>query len=760
MQVLTAALAFCEAGVAVVPAATNGTKAPAGAWRVWQHRRADHDQIRTWLDNDYPGFGLVCGAVSGNLEMVELEAAAVLDGALQQLGDLAAASGLMDLWQTIIGGYAEASPTGGAHFLYRVDGPIAGNTKLARRVKALGPDDDPNDKIEVLAETRGEGGFVIVAPSNGLTHPTGKPWVLLAGGPNTIPVITAEQRDAVHTLFRTLDRMPAPQPSGQSYTQPSHGSVSGRLSPGDEYASRTDWAEILEPHGWIKVCTQGNTIFWRRPGKPANEQIGWSARTGYGDGGDWLWIWSTSTVFEAEKTYTKFGAYTVLNHSGDFKAAARALRPLTAVPERSFTAEPVTVAVEVPIDGLDTFWDDTPWLIHIHQVARARSVGPWALLGCVIARVIAHTQPSLVLSPVVGSKASLNLIVGLVGPPAAGKDTAIDTAEEMLPNEDISVPSPGSGEGIRYCFAHMEKNLTVMDRDRAIMRVSEVDTLTAISDRKGSTVMPELRKLWSGQELGASVADPTRRVRVKAHTYRGCLIVGIQPVRATAILNDRDGGMPQRLLWLPAEDSDAPIEPPPQPDLIPWSLPRFTGTHLSQPGGWFYLGAPERAVREIREARHAGLTGQETNLDGHRLLTQRKVAAGLAILHGRWDVLEDDWRRAEIIMAVSDRTRALVLAAIAAEAKKVNLARGRSEGERVEVVAETVDDARTGKVAARVLGQLSRNEWTREGVLRQRCRHDQRYLLADALIRLTDARLVESETFEYRGQEGLRYRKC
>jgi putative DNA primase/helicase len=53
--------------------------------------------------------------------MVELEAPAILDGALAQLTQLANDSGLGDIWQTITAGYAEASPTGGAHFLYRVD---------------------------------------------------------------------------------------------------------------------------------------------------------------------------------------------------------------------------------------------------------------------------------------------------------------------------------------------------------------------------------------------------------------------------------------------------------------------------------------------------------------------------------------------------------------------------------------------------------------------------------------------------------------
>ena len=73
-------------------------------------------------------------------------------------------------------------------------------------------------------------------------------------------------------------------------------------------------------HGWTNVYTRDGTTYWRRPGK----DIGISATTNFG-GADLLYVFSSSTEFEAEKSYTRFGAYAVLNHGGDFHAAARAL---------------------------------------------------------------------------------------------------------------------------------------------------------------------------------------------------------------------------------------------------------------------------------------------------------------------------------------------------------------------------------------------------------------------------------------------------
>ena len=60
---------------------------------------------------------------------------------------------------------------------------------------------------------------------------------------------------------------------------------------------------------------------WRRPGK----STGISATTGRNDG-DNLYVFTTSTSFEAERPYSKFAAYAHLEFSGDFSAAAKALK--------------------------------------------------------------------------------------------------------------------------------------------------------------------------------------------------------------------------------------------------------------------------------------------------------------------------------------------------------------------------------------------------------------------------------------------------
>jgi hypothetical protein len=313
-EILQAAIDFHNAGISVIPAKDDGTKAPIGNWAKYQVERATLEQLADWFGSGHAGIGIVTGAVSGNLEMLEMEGRAVNSGLLDEARELAHNSGLGDLWDIITNGYVEFTPSGGLHWLYRIaDFPVPGNTKLARRPGA-------NDTVEVLAETRGEGGFVVTAPSSGSTHPSGQPWVLLKGSAGLIPMLSMEERNAIHQIFKALDSMPVKEQMAH-VLQPKTTATGEK--PGDDFNVKATWKEILEPIGWKIVFTNNGVTYWRRPGK----DVGISATTGRNDG-DNLFVFTTSTTFEAEKPYSKFAAFAHLNHGGDFSAAAKALRQL------------------------------------------------------------------------------------------------------------------------------------------------------------------------------------------------------------------------------------------------------------------------------------------------------------------------------------------------------------------------------------------------------------------------------------------------
>jgi hypothetical protein len=312
-DIYLAALQLTKEGISVVPVSVDGSKKPAPfTWRKYQEERPTTQELIDWFGKGtQQGVGAICGAVSGNLEMLELEGRAVAAQIHIQAKDMAENSGLGDLWQKIQDGYCEVTPSGGIHWLYRIkDGQVPGNQKLARRP-------GENGGVDVLCETRGEGGFVILAPSAGSCHPSGEPWKILSGSIQTIPSITMQEREALFSIFRCFDEMPKIENIAQEVK-----SREVNLSlPGDDYNSKVTWEQILTPLGWSKVYTKGEAIAWRRPGK--NEGI--SATTNF-NGKDNLYVFTTSTIFESEHSYSKFAAYATLEHNGDFKKAASALR--------------------------------------------------------------------------------------------------------------------------------------------------------------------------------------------------------------------------------------------------------------------------------------------------------------------------------------------------------------------------------------------------------------------------------------------------
>jgi len=289
-------------GISVIPIDSDGSKTSTlSSWGTYIDERATADALRFWFER-WPsrGVAVVCGAISGNLECLDFDDRT----AFVEWRELVIRAGYDELLAHIEGGYLEHSPRG-VHILYRCE-EIAGATKLAFASK------------KAIIETRGEGNYVITAPSCGPVHETGRPYELIKGTIESVRTISAEDRRALHDIARVMDESGHERATvHESKSAPA--TDAGR--PGDDWARHHTWSDILEPHGWTRLHTQGDVTFWRRPGKTR----GISATTNYAGAG-YLHIFTTSTEFEAGRSYGKFGAFALLEHSSDFKAAAMELR--------------------------------------------------------------------------------------------------------------------------------------------------------------------------------------------------------------------------------------------------------------------------------------------------------------------------------------------------------------------------------------------------------------------------------------------------
>jgi hypothetical protein len=426
----------------------------------------------------------------------------------------------------------------------------------------------------------------------------------------------------------------------------------------------------------------------------------------------------------------------------------------------------------------ESFWSSSQQLRDLRQFARARMVGPWAMLGNCLARVVSSIPPHVVLPPTIGSHASLNLFVALVGKSGDTKSTAMRAAADWLKIEpDYAPTKPGSGEGLAKCFAYVRKLPAnqgggydqVGKQWSVLAKIPEVETLSATAARGGATIMGTLREGWSGERLGTDYAGDERRIVLADNRYRLCLVIGVQPAKAGPLFDDADGGTPQRFVWLPTTDPGIPdVEPgePPPLDLGRWIDPPRPATNgsivafdadnercrkLSEPADpseFVVLDIPETAREQIKQTRRAIARGDESvdPLDSHKLLCRLKIAAALMALEGRRQTItENDWQRAGIVVAVSDATRKHVLDELNDRSVEENTNRGFAAGVRDDIAEQVKLERKVKRVSeniARLLihkfpGHAARAE------VRKRLNSRDREYLEDAEGVLIDAGRIE-----------------
>ena len=293
-------------------------------------------------------------------------------------------------------------------------------------------------------------------------------------------------------------------------------------------------------------------------------------------------------------------------------------------------------------------------LVKIYGWARARLVSPWAVLFGVLLRVSASVPPNVQLPAVIGGRSSLNMLCAFVGRSGTGKGNSAKVAALAWPVEILTRPL-GSGQGIAEAFMKRSESDEIQP---VIFDVPEIDALSAGTKTQGSVVLPTLKCMAMGEQLGQTNATKESSRNVPAHSYRACLSVGVQPGHANVLFGDTSGGTPQRFLWVPVADPNIEFGDVSDPAPLLTDMPAWV------PGADGVVEieyAYEEIAPTIRAAYIARMHDEADALDGHALLTRCKVAALVAIMHGRTKVTESDWNMSGNVMEVSDRTRALLL---------------------------------------------------------------------------------------------------
>jgi len=307
------ALAYSKCGLSVIPAERSGnTKRPTVSWKPYTKRGAQDGELEEWF-GPAQSMALVCGSVSGNLELLDFD----LEGEAFQTWSGAVQSIAPGLFESLV---IEKSPSGGIHVIYRCEDPIPGNRKLARFWFSA-----EHEKAEIAVgnrtyqvrhdprmggpgawvtaiETRGEGGLFLCYPSPG--------YQLTQGAIYRPPVLTPDQRAVLVRCAAALNQEPA-----RVSDDPSQSEREGR--PGDDYNRRAGVRGLLERHGWRLVACRDQE-YWCRPRKAGGVSATWN--------GEHLYVFtSNAPPLEPDTAYRPFALYAALEHQGDYAAAASAL---------------------------------------------------------------------------------------------------------------------------------------------------------------------------------------------------------------------------------------------------------------------------------------------------------------------------------------------------------------------------------------------------------------------------------------------------
>ena len=284
------AMRYLRSGLAVLPANKAQKRPCLPQWSEFQTRLPTEDEVRRWFAEPREAQCLVCGKVSGNLEVIDFDNHGELYSKWKDAIPV-------DLLARLV---IEQTQSGGYHVAYRCQDEVCGNIRLAQGER--------NGKMMTLVETRGEGGLILCAPGDGYS--------LVQGDYTALPVLTKEERETLLNAAWKMNEKPEqgmPKPTGCPDEHFEN-------RPGDDFNARGDVRAVLQKHGWTSLGVQpdGNE-YWRRPGKTG----GGNSAT-LKDGVFYVFS-SNADPFESNRPYNIFTAYTLLEHNGDFGEAATEL---------------------------------------------------------------------------------------------------------------------------------------------------------------------------------------------------------------------------------------------------------------------------------------------------------------------------------------------------------------------------------------------------------------------------------------------------
>ena len=312
---LSIAQALRGAGISTIPVKPD--KRPLVDWKKYQTETPTEAELVKWFAK---GSGIAL--VAGRIECLDFDEK-FAPGIFARFVKRAEEVGLDQVIGTQV--VVQKTPSGGYHLVWEHDGFPITNEKLASKANH-----------ETMIETRGTGGYFLIAPSPG--------YELIRGDWTAIPVMNEDDRDAILELARSFNERPPAIDPVPVHTHAA-GTTPAEATPGDDYDLRADIPELLKQYGWKPAGPSGK--YWTRPGKECGISASWDVVPNR------LFVFSSSTCFDPQHVYRPWHVYAKLACGGDFARAASELRRQGFGAPRPKPSRPLAdymPAVEAPSD--------------------------------------------------------------------------------------------------------------------------------------------------------------------------------------------------------------------------------------------------------------------------------------------------------------------------------------------------------------------------------------------------------------------------
>ena len=533
----TIAATYRSCGLNILPASTQTKRPFFSSWKKYQK-----EHCKTPINEKVTGLAVVCGAISGNLEIIDFDFQGVDFNAWQEEVVKIGGAAYNDVLKALV---VEKTQSGGLHVAYRIETAQTGkNEKLAERVIEPAPgslciDRDTNARyinyygkrvtegtdgrfIVCTIETRGEGGIAIIAPSNG--------YKVIQHGWLELPVIPYDVRNVLIKAAQNLNEVTRAvttrnaNPVLYDFNKASDTFDVAQFLREDDAARK-----LLVKYGWQLVGTYQGKETWRRPGKAR----GISATVDTDSGAVYVFTSNAAPLLQGA-TYTPLALLAALEYGGDESSAAADIAKNANERTEQLYSVPFEV---VPVDRIDvpelpapqvtkTIYDiefpvscanpggylqaviDYTDAISYREQRALSFAAAFASFGHILARRVAYD-----------SKTSPAVYMVAISPPSSGKGAGIEANSKILRlNNQGILEVANQYESVQAFYDRLTVTgkqfllqdefgawLTCVQQERSTgVRTRLLDSWTEIYSKYNDSILPpvSVRKL---QESGGSL---------------------------------------------------------------------------------------------------------------------------------------------------------------------------------------------------------------------------------------------------------------